>query len=194
MDNDDTKTPDNVVHFPTKQANEIDFEEDFDLEEDDIYSADLQPGENPVESFLNLTPGSTPAIKEYQTREVVPVVQHADYDSKDNEIEQQFQELYNTALQTFDQLSEDIENMEGKYRARSHEVATQYLNLALAAAKEKKELKQGKDKIVNKATTGGGTTNNTLVVTHAEMMKMIRDAKKPPTDTSDDAIDGEIVE
>ena len=113
----------------------------------------------PIEDVLGIEPGTTPIP---YTEVNSPLVAYEEYDEKDTEIEEQFQELYDTALGAFETISENIDGIEPKFRARNHEVAVQYLNAALSAVKEKAGLKQHKDK----TTTAKNTTinNNTLIV------------------------------
>lgn len=120
--------------------------------------------EHPMEGVLDIEPGTTqvPAIPQRNTELVVA----DEYDRKDEEIEGQFQEVYDAAMDAYEQQVVDTETVEPKYRARNQEVAVQYLNTALNAAKEKSNMKQFKDKMLNdrKNTKGPATVNNNLVV------------------------------
>lgn len=125
---------------------------------------DFKVIEHPMEQVLGIEGGTTevPAIPQRST-ELATV---DEYDNKDEEIETQFQEVYDLALDAYEQQAADAETVEPKYRARNQEVAVQYLNTALNAAKEKSTLKQFKDKMFNdrKATSGPKTVNNNLIV------------------------------
>ena len=72
-----------------------------------------KPTSNPLEELLDIEPNTTlmPAIK----RETELVVDTR-YDSKDTEIEDQFQEIYDLALEAFDAQSQEAELVEGKYK------------------------------------------------------------------------------
>ena len=128
---------------------------------------------------------SNTTLKEVITFEdaQTPIARGDDYDDKDDEIDNQFQEVYDKALTAFEYQMEraDSTDIEPKYIARMHEVAAQYLNTALSAAKEKANLKTAKDKLVKKNKVGGQVTNNTLVVSHADLLDMIANGGDVPT-------------
>jgi hypothetical protein len=122
------------------------------------------PRNHPMEDILDIEEGTTmvPAVK--RSSELVVSGQ---YDNKDDEIDAQYQEVYDLSLEAFEQQSQEAELVEGKYKARNGEIAAQYLNIALNAAKEKGTLKGNKDKLslaAEKVTKSGGTTNNNLIV------------------------------
>jgi hypothetical protein len=129
--------------------------------------------EHPMEEVLDIEPGSTlvPTLPSRNTELVLA----EEYDDKDKEIEEQFQEVYDLALDAYEQQAADAEAVEPKYRARNQEVAVQYLNTALNAAKEKAGQKQIKDKLANdRKATGPKTVNNNLVVADRnELLKEI---------------------
>lgn len=152
--------------------------------------------EHPLEDIFELPSGSTELVVTQRHTEVVPCEQ---FDTKDAEIEEQFQEVYDVAMSTFENTVDLIERSETdpKYVARQMEVAAQFLNTALAAAKEKASLKQGKDRI-NAATRtaaavaankASGATAGPVVMDHATLLKLLK-GEKP----EEPAIDGEIVE
>lgn len=118
-----------------------------------------------MEQVLDLEEGTT--MVESQERVPTEAVQVAQYDEKDMEIENQLQELYETAMFQFEVQAGITQQVEGKYAARNAEVAAQFLNTALNAVQTRATVKSGKDKI--KATapkqSGGAVTNNNLVVT-----------------------------
>ena len=118
--------------------------------------------EHPLEEVFDIEPGTTVIPKTEKTTELVST---EEYDNKDKEIEEQFQEIYDAALSAFEDQVAEAEVVEGKYKARNMEVATQLLNTALAAAKEKASLKQHKDKTaISKGKLGAKTVNNNLIV------------------------------
>lgn len=129
---------------------------------------------HPLEDALDIEPGTTiiPRV------EAIPTVltPSEDYDTKDDEIETQFQEVYDAAMTAFEVTSETVMQIEPKYRARNEEVAVQYLNTALAAAREKSSLKQHKDKITVtkvKAMKPGTVNNNLIVADRNEILKQL---------------------
>jgi len=99
------------------------------------------------------------------------------YDEKDKSLDEEFNNVYVKALDAYSSLSEELEFVEGKYKARVGEVSNQFLNTALNAAKEKANLKGHKDNLVMKETNK--TTNNNLFVgNHEELLKLLKDTKQ----------------
>lgn len=122
--------------------------------------------EHPMEGVLDIEAGTTAyPIAERKTTDIASATTEA-YDEKDIEIETQFQEVYDAAMDAFDTQMGTSDDVEGRYAARNGEVAVQFLSTALAAAKEKSNVKQHKDKqnIARGKLTGVGTTNNNLIV------------------------------
>lgn len=118
--------------------------------------------EHPLEEIFDIASGTTSIIHTEKTTELVV---SEEYDEKDLEIETQFQEVYDTALATFEDISSEVEVVDGKYKARMMEVGALYLNTALTAAKEKSNVKQNKDKnAIAKGKLGGKTINNNLIL------------------------------
>ena len=101
---------------------------------------------------------------------------HPDYDTKDSEIEEQFQAVYDKAMDAFDSQVEDSQDIEGKYLARNSEVANQLLTTALQAAKEKASLKQHSDHLKIKKDAKGATTNiqNNVMMDRNDILKMMK--------------------
>lgn len=119
--------------------------------------------EHPMESILDIEPGST--IMPFVEREIAELVETETYDDKDVEIETQFQEVYDAAMHAFDTQQNDAELIEPKYKARTQEIAVQFLNAALSAAKEKSNLKAHKDKLtIDRAKTGPKNLQQNLIV------------------------------
>ena len=118
--------------------------------------------DHPLEEFFDIQRGSTEV--EVIERESI-LVEAEEYDKKDTEIEEQFQEVYDSAMDGHDTLAEEVHTVDGKYKARMGEVAVQHLNVALNAASQKAKLKEHKDKLENSGkSTGSHVTNNTLIV------------------------------
>jgi len=117
---------------------------------------------HPLEEVLDIESGSTyyPAVPERDTKAVIP----DGYDNADEEIVEQFQEVYNTAMDAYEAQASDIEAVPTQFRARNQEVAVQYLNTALAAAKEKAVIKMSKDKNIVKKEAGPSTVNQSVVI------------------------------
>jgi hypothetical protein len=99
----------------------------------------------------------------------------ANYDAKDDEIEEKLEEIYTIAMDQVQTLGDEIERVEGKYKARMGEVSATMLNVALGAVREKSALKMHKDKLTPVAgSTGARTVNNTLNVVTADRNELLR--------------------
>lgn len=151
--------------------------------------------EHPLEELFELESGTTELTVTTRSTEVAPCDQ---FDNKDTEIEKQYQEVYDVAMNTFENAMDLLERSETdpKYIARQMEVAAQFLNTALSAAKEKAHLKQGKDRILATMRTGGGAkggagahSDGPVVMDHATLLKLIRGEK-----AEEPAIEGEFQE
>jgi len=137
--------------------------------------------DHPLEDFFGVEPGSTEVVKYEQKTELVKV---EEYDAKDNEIEENFQEIQDKAMNAYENLAESIEDIEPKYASRAYEVCNQLLNTALAAADKKADLKKHKDKIsVARNKTGTKTQNNTIIIDTNSLIEQLKSGKMP------DAID-----
>lgn len=129
--------------------------------------------EHPMEDILDITPCTT--IVEYKEVEPSPVVPMPTYDAKDDEIEGKLEEIYAVAMGNVETIGDEMERVEGKYKARIGEVTATMLNVALGAVREKAALKMHKDKLLP-VTPGGGpqTVNNNLVVADRnEILQML---------------------
>lgn len=121
------------------------------------------PIAHPLEELFDIEEGTTMIPSVEHTSELVKV---ESYDDKDSEIESQFQEIYDTAMEAFDNQAQEVEVIDPRFKARNQEVAIQFLNAALNAVKEKSNMKQQKDKLnVAKNKIQAGTVNNNLIVT-----------------------------
>jgi autotransporter translocation and assembly factor TamB len=144
--------------------------------------------EHPLEEVFDIESGTTLMPQVTRSTELVVADQ---YDDKDTEIEQQFQEVYDAGMSAFEQQFSEADMVEGKYKARAGEVAVQFLNTALAAAQAKSNLKMHKDKITATALKNSkpNTVNNNLVVaTQAEILRRLmgrsNDDEEPVNETS----------
>lgn len=127
-----------------------------------------------LEDVFDLTPCTT--TKDIMVVDQQPIIRPSDYDDKDGEIDEQFQEVYDKAMSAFEYQMEraDSTDVEPKYVARMHEVAAGYLGTALAAAKEKAAIKSNKDKITATVKKAAALTqNNTMIVTHSSLLDML---------------------
>lgn len=133
--------------------------------------------DHPMEDVFDIVPGST--VVEYKELVPAPVSQSPLYDEKDTEIEAQLEEIYNVAMSGVVAISDEMDRVEGKYKARIGEVTSTMLNVALTAVRDKAHLKMHKDKLSPIATNADGTrtiTNNNLVVADRnEILRMLMD-------------------
>lgn len=133
--------------------------------------------EHPMEDVLDIEPGTT--MVEHVQRSTDLTV-HQSYDEKDAEIEGQYQEIFNAAMDQFDTQSGEAELVEGKYKARNAEVAAQYLNTALAAVKGKADVKMHKDKVsieTTKAGTPKTLNQNVIVADRNDVLRAFMEGK-----------------
>lgn len=117
--------------------------------------------DHPLESLFNIESGTT--MVEYH--EVLPEkpVEMPNYDDKDDEIEMKLEEIYSVSMGQVTLVADEMERVEGKYKARIGEVTATMLNVALGAVREKRMMKEHKDKL-RPIQQAGTINNNTLVV------------------------------
>lgn len=144
---------------------------------------------HPLEEFFNIEPTSTEVVK-YQRK--TELTQYQEFDEKDTELEETFQEIFDAAMTGYDNLQEMIDTADTKFAARLGEVSVQHLNVALAAAGKRAHLKENKDKLVARANAAvaktGNTTNNiVLIEDRNELLRRIMGSG------SDTIIDADIV-
>jgi hypothetical protein len=134
--------------------------------------------EHPLEDVFDIESGTT--IVEY--KEVVPdqVVPMVNYDKKDDEIEGKLEEIYAIAIGQVGAIADEMERVEGKYKARMGEVTATMLNVALGAVREKSMLKMHKDKLSPVTGQGPQTVHNNLniVADRNELLRMLMDKNK----------------
>lgn len=133
-----------------------------------------QETDHPLEKVFEIEESSTVVERLVPVPE--EVVSTEQYDIKDEEIDKQFQEIYEAAMTAFEATTTSLEQIEPKFRARNEEVAVQYLNAALGAAREKSLVKQHKDKVAVakvKATTPSTVNQNLIVAERNELLKQI---------------------
>lgn len=172
-----------------------DLPEGFEISEDDFDVEMIERViEHPCEDVFDIESGTTvmtvPAPRQTQ------LVRAEIYDDKDAEIEEQYQEIYDKAMDAFDDIQNDMEGIEGKYKARNNEVGVAFLNAALSAAKEKARLKEHKDKHTDQMGDGeGGGTGNTyntqVNISTSDLIKQFAEQENPSNNYIPDA---EIVE
>lgn len=123
--------------------------------------------EHPLECVFDIEPNTT--ITTYN--EILPEqpVEMPNYDQKDDEIELKLEEIYGVAMGQVSLVADEMERVEGKYKARIGEVTANMLGVALGAVREKRAMKEHKDKLQTRTIKNtGNVTNNTLVVSSSE--------------------------
>ena len=133
-----------------------------------------QEVEHQLEDVFDIEPGTTLVETQKSSTELAVV---EEYDDKDEEIEGQFQEVYDAAMDAYEgSTGPEMQDIEPKYRARNMEVSVQYLNTARNAANLKANLKAHKDKLgiaSKKAAAGSKVVNNNLVVDRNQLLRTI---------------------
>lgn len=126
--------------------------------------------DHPLDDVFDIEKGSTSLPVVERETELTSV---ESYDEKDEEIENQFQEIYDCAMDAFDATTRNVPG-DPKSAGVIGEVSVQYLNTALAAAKEKAELKKHKDKLSNSKNQSPRTLNQNLIIADRnELLKKI---------------------
>lgn len=133
-------------------------------------------GKHPLEKHFDVEEGSTEMVISTRKTELEP---YDAYDSKDKEIEEDYQLIIDSALDMVDRLKEHIDGgAEAKFLARLTEVAGQQLGIALSAIEKKAKLKDNKDKFIHRKNTAPGNktvnhNNMTIVMDRNQMLKTL---------------------
>lgn len=127
---------------------------------------------HPLEQAFNIEGGTTlmPTVQRTTDLTVIEA-----YDNKDKEIEEQLQEVYDAGMSAFENQFQEADQVEGRYKARSGEVAVQFLQTALNAVTAKSALKMHKDKLMSTVQRAPSTVNNNLIV--ADRNELLRNLK-----------------
>lgn len=97
---------------------------------------------------------------------------HVEKDEEDVEIDRKIDEVYTSAIETFQQQMQYAEIVEPRYAARNAEVAANYLNIALSAANSRAKVKSDRKKTVA-APYAGRAPGGGVVATLDDIMKMV---------------------
>ncbi len=132
----------------------------------------IKLGSHPLENHFDIESKSTEIVT---TKRDTQLEKYDLYDSKDSELEQDYQMVMDSAMDMVDRLKEHIDGgAEAKFLARLAEVAGQQLGIALNAAEKKAKLKDSKDKFVHRknttATPKNITQNNTTIIMDRNQM------------------------
>jgi len=126
---------------------------------------------NPLDELFG-TDAAEGELAEYETAQVPAVAAPVELDEDDIQTNKRFDEVYDQALGTFQNQMAYTEIIEPRYAARNAEVAATYLNIALQTAATKAKIKTDRKRTAG-FTPGGKVTNNTIVATREEIMRMI---------------------
>jgi hypothetical protein len=122
---------------------------------------------HPLERVFDIKEGTTDIAIIDETRDLT-LVEDEKYDDKDNEIERQLEEVYTISVNAAREQLREIELIDPRFRSRAQETSAQMLNTALTALKEKRSLKEHKDRlnvaIKQVEMKQGDTVNNTAVI------------------------------
>ena len=130
---------------------------------------------DPLDAMFDIDPGGRDEMVEYdQAALPVPVAAETPKDEEDTEVDRKIDAVYDAAIETFQNQMEYTQMIEPRYAARNAEVAATYLNIALQAAATRARVK-GDRKRTGQFIPGMGNkvTNNTIVATREEILRMI---------------------
>lgn len=138
------------------------------------------PIKNPLDDLFDIADEEIAdhnEITEYDqvpASDVIATQQEPQKDQEDIENDARFDEVYTAAKDAFDNQMAYTEIIEPRYAARNAEVAANFLNLALQAASAKARVKSDR-KRATAFIPGAGSkvTNNTIVATREEILRMI---------------------
>jgi hypothetical protein len=137
------------------------------------------PRNNPLDTLFDIESQDDADITEYDQiteGEVQALASPGpiEKDDEDREIDSKIDAVYDAALETFQNQMAYTEIIEPRYAARNAEVAASYLNIALSAASQRAKVKGDRKRAGAFIPQGGGkTTNNIVVATRDEIMRMI---------------------
>jgi hypothetical protein len=132
---------------------------------DDVFDVD-RDSDNELTEYEQITSGELANL----AAPTAPV----EKDQDDVENDARIEEVYNVALETFQNQMAYTEIIEPRYAARNAEVAASYLNIALQAASTKAKVKSDRKRAAAFIPgMGAKVTNNTIVATREEILRMI---------------------
>ena len=125
--------------------------------------------QSPLNAFFDVE--QSEFIDNYQiTEQPKNEIAQIEKDEDDIQIDNNFNEIYNAAITTFNNQMGMVEIMEPRYAARNAEVAANFLALALQANAAKAKVKTDRSRSKN---VPNKITNNTIVSTREEILRMI---------------------
>lgn len=134
--------------------------------------------ENPLDTLFDIESEDREVVEYEQATEgeIAALASPAgtpEKDAEDVEVDRKIDEVYAQALGTFQNQMAYTEIIEPRYAARNAEVAATYLNIALNAATARAKIKGDRKRIGVFIPNGNKVTNNTIVATREEIMRMI---------------------
>jgi hypothetical protein len=139
----------------------------------------LKTMNNPLDELFDVEGSDRNEMVEYDQvseQEVAAMAAPVDTpkDAEDIEVDRKIDAVYDAALETFQNQMAYTEIIEPRYAARNAEVAASYLNIALQAAATRARVKGDRKRAGQFIPgMGGKVTNNTIVATREEIMRMI---------------------
>jgi len=141
---------------------------------------------NPLDELFNTEPQHQPeeekiegGIEEYdqitegELAEMAEPPRSEEKDDEDKEIDAKLDQVYDVALETFQQQTEYTQIIEPRYAARNAEVAATYLTIALNAVATKAKVKGDRKRNSAFVPYANKTQNNVVVASREEIMRMI---------------------
>lgn len=135
--------------------------------------------QNPLDTLFDIDGSDRNELTEYEQitegeLAALAAPEKVEKDSEDVEVDRKIDEVYDHAVTTFQNQMAYTEIIEPRYAARNAEVAATYLNIALQAATARARVKADRKRATQFIPgMGGKVTNNTIVATREEIMKMI---------------------
>ena len=140
--------------------------------------------QNPLDNLFDIDPSDRDdeALTEYDQvpAQELQTLNPPEKDEEDKEVDKKIDQVYEAAYEAFQNQMAYTEIIEPRYAARNAEVAANYLNIALNAAATRARVKSDRKRVGTFIPTAGGkTTNNIVVASRDEILKMITvDAEK----------------
>ena len=143
--------------------------------------------QHPLNDVFNITDtyqDPNEVIEYTAPNELIPTHQEASTmqtdDEEDKEINKKIDDVYEKAMDAFQEQNGYIQVVEPRYAARNAEVAAQYLKIALDAASTKAKVKEGKRKTNGfiPFNNAQNMTQNIVVGDRNEILRMMREQNK----------------
>lgn len=136
---------------------------------------------NPLDELFNTDPHGDEESTEIQEYDEITEGELAEMaeppreekDEEDKAIDAKLDQVYDVALETFQQQTEYTQIIEPRYAARNAEVAATYLTIALNAVATKAKVKGDRKRNAAFIPFANKTQNNVVVASREEIMRMI---------------------